>query len=769
MNRDDARDKLIDLLYGELDEPDRRELEALLAQDPELREEYARLRRGRSAMAAYRAGEPKNVPTVPPAESGGQAPVAQEKRGQAPPRETASRSGASPLFSVPAAASTAPAAVPAASSAAPVTPDERRRLRLRMFRSRRAPLMTALAAAAVLAVSLFFLFEPGVPLDDGGGIEIAQSPREDEGIEKARGVEEDLAARQPAGGPIDARTRDTEAFDAVAAAPPQGRPERQERGRATVRKGASEPAPAAPGAPSGDSAAADRGRGAFGTLLGGSVAYADEPPTIERETVALTIMSQPDLRDQAWRFGQWRGASLVRDRRVIRELPAGVSDVRFTGVPSGIVPDSVRLRSLDDPRGLTVLEQNYQYDLASTDAILQKYVDRPIGVTFQDGTAIAGTLLSWDGRTLVVQPEGAGPRSVSREQVRAVRFATLPQGLLTQPTLLWQLRNDAQRVQRFEVAYLTKGLTWRADYVLKLTVENGDRHLRGQQHPAAEPVPNFEILDTADLVGFATVTNESGVTFPDAQLKLLAGDVNLILEDWFERTTTSRAWVFEKGAEERKALALADGPQFVEKYFFEYHLYTLQRPTTLRDRETKQIEMVRGSGIPVKRAYVYDRTQHPSAVRVVSEFKNSEENGLGKPLPKGVVRLYVPDPTGQTEYVSQTEIDHTPVDEKIRLPWSYAFDITVHARITANRRSGSSGGETWEYRVRNDKDYPVTVTAIVHVPKSTRVFESERPWHMREVGVIEIDIPVGANSQTVAEFSYDWDTANGGGLSGDER
>ena len=488
------------------------------------------------------------------------------------------------------------------------------------------------------------------------------------------------------------------------------------------------------------------------------------PVEIKRVGVSLTILSKPAgwperrrstrptsvvgrgqvlLPVQYESIGQhgWDGLALVRDRRIVRRLPKGRSRVRLTDVPAGILPDTVRLRGLDGADGMAILEQNYQYDLASASAVLRRHVGERITVTFKDAPAVAGRLLSFDDASLVIQPAGGGPRTIGRADVAAVMFAELPRGLLTRPTLVWNVRNDAAARQRFEVAYLTRGLRWRADYVLKVRPGRG---------PAA--------VDTADLVGYATVTNNSGVTYEDARLKLLAGDVNLIPP---ERETIYAGTRLMVAFDTR----LGGVPQFRQKSFFEYHLYTLVRPTTLRDAETKQIEMLSAGGLRMKRAYVYDpQRDHWAGVRVVSEFKNSEANGLGKPMPKGVVRLYAPDAEGVQTHVSVANIDHTPVDEKIRFRWGHAFDLVGSFERTYSHVRGSHHDFTGEYRLRNHKRHDVTVTVVVHVHPTAYQATCNYPWHVREVGLVEIDVPVKAGTEAVVTFSRQEDHEAGGGL-----
>jgi hypothetical protein len=514
----------------------------------------------------------------------------------------------------------------------------------------------------------------------------------------------------------------------------------------------------------------------------------DAPVEITRTGVSLTILSRPPEWDrqgdmpvaqgQQWTqklnaagivgdwSGQingpgqftylqaWPGLALVRDQRVIRNLQRGQAEVRFADVPAGIWPDSVRLRCLDDDPPMKILEQNYQYDLASAAAVLAKHVGKGLTVLFKDGQSVSGTLLSFDGGTLVIQPTGQGPRNIARRELAAVMFAELPQGLLSTPTLLWRLANPARRTQRqFEVAYLTTGLTWRADYVLRL-------HPAGKA-PAGEADPNgadqSAIIDRADLVGYATIVNNSGVTFQDAQLKLMAGDVNLLIRP----SPVIKYNRFGRGGDTRNN----EPPnQMVEKSFFEYHLYTLMRPTTIADKETKQLEMVSGAGLAMRRGYIYDPAANPTAALVVSEMENTEANGLGKPLPKGVVRLYAPDPEGVQTYVAQTTIDHTPVKEKLRLPWGHAFDIACSWREVDAKHAGTDHHITAECSLRNHKDRPVTVTVIVHVPAGTYQAQCKLPWHVREVGLVEVPVNIPAGAQTKFTFSYKFNNLSGGGL-----
>lgn len=528
-----------------------------------------------------------------------------------------------------------------------------------------------------------------------------------------------------------------------------------------------------------------------------SVALA-QPVEIKRQNVSLTIMSEPDnlpvpyyrakqsdegyavnkaaqMAEMApFRYG-WTGLALVRDTRLIANLAQGKTRVSLTDVPTQIIPESVRLRTVDDGDKLTIMEQNYQYDLASAWALLHKYIDQKISVSFKSvgGKAIetvAGKLLSFDDAGLVIAPEKADAgavRTITRQQVQSIVMARMPDGLLTKPTLVWQLDNKAaQKQQQFEVAYMTHGLSWRADYVLKFHPAPAGGAAKPTSVAGVSPASSGTasapaVIDTADIIGYATINNASGVTFENANLKLMAGDVHLVADETEDSgilVTAGELWA-DKKKDEKEA--------FAEKSFFEYHLYTLGRQTTIKDAETKQIQMVTGGGLKLTRGYVFDPTINATSVRVVSEFKNSKENGLGKPLPKGVVHLWAPDPDGQDTFIAKLKIDHTPVDEKVRLPWGFAFDIVGEFKQIAAKPNDSA---TWQYQIRNHKNTPITVTLIAHVPQTTTSANllnkdgKEMPWHVRQVGWVEFDVTVGANAQTTVNFSFKYNNKNGGGL-----
>ena len=492
---------------------------------------------------------------------------------------------------------------------------------------------------------------------------------------------------------------------------------------------------------------------------------------IVRRDVSVTILSSPpnwngyfpgpghpdankplDLNTMGqWRPGyQWGfpGMALVRDERVARNLRLSSNEVRFGGVPSWILPDTVRLVSQNRPGALSILEQNYQYDLATAGAILHKYIDRPIRLQMDGGESLEGILLSHDAATLVIQPSGQGPQSVARAAVRAIGFDKLPEGLLTEPTLAWTLDNRARIDHDLEVAYLTYGLTWRADY--RVTLQGAERHAKDDQ---GRPL----IIDTADVAGFATLTNNSGVTFEDAQLKLMAGDLNLIPPPWL-----SGRWTEGEDLQEYAQGGKLEG--FAQKAFFEYHLYTLGRRTTLRHAETKQIELLTARGVQLQRKYVFG-TNARGWVQVVHELWNRKDNRMGIPLPKGNVRLYAPDPAGAETFIKAVGIDHTPRDEKLELTWGYAFDLVGQITRTEHGYAPQGGWRTTHsYSLRNHKDYDVLITVHIRVPLTATDATCKRPWHVIQAGLVHVPVVVEAGKEVTFDFTYDYDNQNGGGL-----
>jgi len=415
-----------------------------------------------------------------------------------------------------------------------------------------------------------------------------------------------------------------------------------------------------------------------------------------------------------------QGFAIVR-QSVPLHLTAGVNDVSFDNVTSFLEPDSVVLR---DPAGkvrLNVLEQNYRTDVASQANLLHAYEGKEIEFEYGTGQMARGRIIragSTCGGYGCYAPNGS---SFNSEVIVEVNdkiefglpgkpiFPALGNERLLTPALNWQLQSDRAGLLDAEISYITYGLSWEASYNVV--------------------VP--EVGDLVDLVGWITLQNNSGHTFQDARLQLMAGDVNKVApQGW------AKSQALEAVASAAPMLGSPGGVK--ETAFDEYHLYTLERPSTVEKGESKQIEFLTATGIPSKRIYVYDGYQLPDQLRnnwdyqfqqqsvgltnnkhvyIMREFRNSEADHLGKPLPAGTMRFYRRDSEGRLQFIGENRIQHTPKDERLRIYTGNAFDLTAERTRTEFRIDGNQRwiDESYQIKLRNHKKEPVEVQVVEHL------------------------------------------------------
>lgn len=369
------------------------------------------------------------------------------------------------------------------------------------------------------------------------------------------------------------------------------------------------------------------------------------------------------------------GVGLVKDKRQVA-LSTGINFISTQDVAKTIDPTSLFLDDLTDP--LTrVLEQNYDYDLVNNQKLLEKYVDKTI--TLKNGEEnVTGKLLSFNNDNLVVQTDKGILIVKTPEQLS---FPNLPEGLVTKPTVNLMLDAGKAGTHDIQLSYLAKGISWKANYV---AVANAD--------------------DTkVDLQGWVSVDNKAGATFKNAKLKLVAGDINLV-----RPAAQGRMYDYEA----MSAPKASGAPQFSEETLFEYHLYDLQRPTTIKDNEIKQIGLVEARDVPVAKKFVFDSTES-SKVQVKLEFNNDKKSNLGMPLPKGTVRVYKPDSSKQLQFLGEDAVDHTATDEKVKLFIGNAFDVVAERKETDhNAQSRCMREASYEVKVRNHKKEAITVDVV---------------------------------------------------------
>src|SRR5215510_9157567 len=448
------------------------------------------------------------------------------------------------------------------------------------------------------------------------------------------------------------------------------------------------------------------------------------------------------------------GYALVRDEREMK-IRQGRSQLSFTDVAALIDPTTVTFTSLSDP-ATRVLEQNFQFDLVSTQKLLLKYIDRQITVDKTAGTnvvPITGTLLSaTDGIVL----KGNDGSIYSLPGYSSVRFPDLPGGLNTRPTLVWDIASPAGGSQRTRVTYQTGGVTWWADYNLIFN-EGADA--------------NSGLLD---LSAWVSIINQSGASYSNSKLKLIAGDVHRAEPPEMEMKTRRDVLM-------RAAAAPAAEEGFTQKDFFEFHLYTLGRPTTLPNNSTKQIELFdQAKQVPAKKTLLYYGLASPyfypspytdrdmgvamnKKVDVYLEFKNDKQFGLGVPLPAGRIRVSQLDKAdGSLEFIGEDKIDHTPRDEMVRVKLGSAFDVVGERRQVDFSVDSKARWmeEEIEVKLRNHKDQAVDVVVKENLYRWTnwKILTTTTKYNKEDARTIGFPVKVPKDGETVVRYRvrYTW-------------
>jgi hypothetical protein len=448
------------------------------------------------------------------------------------------------------------------------------------------------------------------------------------------------------------------------------------------------------------------------------------------------------------------------------DLKPGENRIQFTDTTAYLEPESVILRDPTGKRTLQILEQNYRADPVSQQLLLSLYEGKTLDFLLQPNdpkSVVRGRII----RSGYVSPR-MGYSGEMREPIIEVDgqlrfglpgtpvFPALIGDTILKPTLNWVLQSDKPGEMNAEFSYVTGQITWSADYNL-VAPEKGDQ---------------------IDLVGWVTVNNQTGKTFDNARIKLMAGNVNKI------QPPMNGRFMMTEG------MAVAGGiggmiPQVSEKAFEEYHLYELHRPTTLHDQESKQVEFVRAAGIKAERFYVYDGvkinqnqyqgwnmesirqnteygTESNPDVAVMREFVNSEANHLGMPLPAGRLRFYRQDTDGQLEFTGENDIKHTPRDETIRVYTGDAFDIKGERRRTDYRIDVSRRmlDESFEIKLRNHKKEPVEVRVVEHLYRGMNweITEKSSTYLKIESQTMEFRVQVAPDSEKVVTYNahYTW-------------
>ncbi len=437
--------------------------------------------------------------------------------------------------------------------------------------------------------------------------------------------------------------------------------------------------------------------------------------------------------------------ALVREDRPIT-LKVGTNYVTVEGVAAQIDPTSLSFKSLTSPQDVVIREQNYRYDVMNPSVILDKSIGQPVIIrqVMETGKVreVKGTLLSSNGGIVIRTDDG----HVLLNPTGEIEVMRLPTGLMSKPSLLWKIVSSRAGENNCEISYITQGLSWHADYVAVIN-KNDDR---------------------SDLTGWVTLDNQSGTSYHNAELQLMAGNVRRV-QNYRVYPMTARVMGGFNG--ER-----APAPQFQQQSFFEYHLYTLQNRTDILNKETKQLTLMQASDVPVVKKYVYDGrkqwwysayyegatptpgqgydTSSYHKVNVVLKLKNTKANHLGIPLPKGKIRLYKADNQGHLQFIGEDMIDHTPKDETLSLYVGDAFDIVGdYKRTNYHQLAPGLTEETFEITVKNHKDTPVEVSVVDHEWGTWEILKSSDKYVKKDAHTIEFPVEVPANGQTVVTYT----------------
>ena len=453
------------------------------------------------------------------------------------------------------------------------------------------------------------------------------------------------------------------------------------------------------------------------------------------------------------------GYAIVRQQREVN-LDKRESLIKFSDVASLIDPTTVQFKSLTDPKGTKVAEQNYQFDLVSQQKLLEKYIDKKISIERMNGDkleTIEGTLLSTMGGLTIKTPEG---QIKAVNSYNSISFPELPGGLITKPTLVWDIFTDKPGKHKSEVSYETQGVTWWADY--NLTFHEGKDANSG----------------TVDFGSWVSIINQTGASYEDAKLKLVAGDVEKAQPQGYANGGMMKAMRMEVA----DAAAPAAPPSFAEKSFFEYHLYTLSRPVTLPDNSTKQMELIpAASNVPVEKLMVFNATEpqywnwggvyydqnygltsEKRKIDVILKLKNSKENGIGEPLPAGRMRVSQRDDDGSLEFIGENVIDHTPRNEEITIKLGNAFDVVGERKqlkfhVDTNAHSID---EEIEIKLRNQKKQKVEVKTIESLYRATnwKIVESDVEYKQDNAHQISFVTSIEPEQEQVIRYHvhYSW-------------
>lgn len=412
-----------------------------------------------------------------------------------------------------------------------------------------------------------------------------------------------------------------------------------------------------------------------------------------------------------------QGISLVKEKRELL-LKKGVNQVQYTDIASGIDPTSV---IIEDPenKDTALLEQNYEYDLLNSAELLKKYLGREVNVTDRNGETYTGTLLSHEDSSIVLKTKAE--KVVVLKDFSKIELAD-SSGLSAKPALIWQIYSPVSGTRQLLVSYLTGGINWEADYIL---ISNLDE-------------------TKADIRGWVSIDNKAGMTYENAVLKLVSGQINRVSGPML-------------GSAEEKSVvnqAVSQMP-IAEEALFEYHLYTVEKPATLKNNQAKQISLLFADSVPMEKKLIYDSSLGEKVLAYLT-LENSNESGLGIPLPKGIMRIYKADSSGGLQFLGEDRIKHIPEAGELRVAVGSSFDLTVKRNETDYQRISNNVERTsYEIELNNSKPDSQTVTIVEHLSGEWEILESSDSYEKTDAFTIEFRVMVPAKGTKITSYTVE--------------
>ena len=401
-------------------------------------------------------------------------------------------------------------------------------------------------------------------------------------------------------------------------------------------------------------------------------------------------------------------------------LEKGINQYSLSDIPAAIEPTSVHLAPIKKSDKIVIALQNFEYDLANTSKILDKYLDREIEVVTKNGELFTGILKSFDNENIVIQKQDLGINMVNRKEIQNINLEKMPENFYTKPTLNWELISNIKGDCRTKLSYITRNITWDAQYVGILSTDE----------------------KSLNLASWISLDNRCGKAFKNVDLKLMAGDVHLAGER--PLAVDGMRIMAEKGFA---------APEIVEEEFFEYHLYTVKnRKIDINNNQQKQISLFDPTDVSAEKIFRYN-CNAAGNINVFIKFENKEEYGLGIPLPKGKVRIFKKGKEKESEFIGEDRISHTPKNEEIELKVGTAFDIKGKFTTTSSDRpTKKTRREVYEIELRNRKEEDVVIEAIKSLGRNWTIEKSDEEYVKKDAFTVKFEIEIPA--EQTKKFSF---------------